>query len=258
MTLIEHMLSPLAICLIVFAVVFGGTFVGAYLRKLLPKQHLEGDSKDVVRLGAGLLATIAGLVLGFLIASANSSYDAQSDQVRRLTADIILLDTLLQQYGSEARPARESLRRAINPLIERMWQTTGSGSAPQAPFEATGVAEVAYAEILTLSPSTELQRALKTRATDVSGDIAQTRLLLFAERGSSLPTPFLVVLVCWLAIIFASFSLFSRLNPTLVTSLLVFALSASGAIFLILELSQPFSGLIQISSEPLANALAPL
>jgi hypothetical protein len=70
--------------------------------------------------------------------------------------------------------------------------------------------------------------------------------------------PFLAVLVFWLAIIFASFSLFTRLNSTLVTALVVFALSASAALFLILEMSQPFVGLMQIPSAPLRNALSPL
>ena len=62
----------------------------------------------------------------------------------------------------------------------------------------------------------------------------------------------------WLAIIFLSFSLFSRLNPTVIAALFVFAVSSSGAIFLILELSQPFTGLMQISSAPLRNALPPI
>jgi hypothetical protein len=93
---------------------------------------------------------------------------------------------------------------------------------------------------------------LKERAVAVSSDLAQTRLLLFEQGGDSITVPFLTVLVFWLAFIFASFSLFSRLNPTLMAILFVFALSASGAIFLILELSQPFAGLLRISSPRLA------
>jgi hypothetical protein len=92
----------------------------------------------------------------------------------------------------------------------------------------------------------------------VSSDLAQTRLALFVQASSSIPVPFLVILVFWLTIICASFSLFSRLNLTLVAALFVFALSAGGAIFLVLELSQPFAGLMQISSAPLRHALAPL
>jgi len=89
-------------------------------------------------------------------------------------------------------------------------------------------------------------------------DVAQTRLLLFAQTTNSIPMPFLVVLIFWLTIIFASFSLFAKPNAIIIGSLLVFALSAAGAIYLVLELGQPFVGLMQISSAPLRNALAPL
>src|SRR5262249_2652598 len=251
-------MSSLAISLIVCAVVFGGAFVGAFLRSRLPHHHLAEGAKDVVRLGTGLIATISALVLGLLIGSASTSFQTQSGQVTHVTANLILLDQLLVQYGPDARPVRERLRRAVEPLIERIWSENRSSAGMQSSFAASSEAETAFAEILALPAQTETQRTLKARAIDVTNDLARTRLLLF-ERGSDpIPTPFLAVLVFWLAMIFASFSLFSRLNSTLIVMLFVFALSASGAIFLILELSQPFAGLMQISSEPLRRALAPL
>jgi len=250
--------SPLAVSMTVCAVIFGGALFGVLLRNLLPDHHLADDAKDVVRLGTGLIATIAALVLGLLIASANTSFQTQSGQVTRVTANLILLDRLLAQYGPETRPVRERLRRAVEPLIERIWRENRSAAAMQSPFAANSEAETAFAEVFALPAQTEAQRAFKARAVEVTNDIGRTRLLLFEQGGDSLPTPFLTVLVFWLAMIFASFSLFSRLNATLIGALLVFALSASGAIFLILELSQPFDGLMQISSEPLRRALAPL
>src|SRR5262249_5889825 len=102
---------------IAFAVILGGGFAGTLLRKALPDHHLTNDTRDIIRLGAGLIGTIAALVLGLLIASARSSYDTQSGQVQRLTSDVILLDQLLNQYGPEARPIRagfENLHRAIS------------------------------------------------------------------------------------------------------------------------------------------------
>src|SRR5437899_11743034 len=89
-------------------------------------------------------------------------------------------------------------------------------------------------------------------------DVAQTRLLLFAQMGNSIPMPFLVVLIFWLTIIFASFSLFAQSNAIVIGSLFIFALSAAGAIYLVLELGQPFAGLMQISSAPLRNDHVPL
>jgi hypothetical protein len=82
--------------------------------------------------------------------------------------------------------------------------------------------------------------------------------LLFVESENLIPTPFLAILAFWLVIIFASFSLFSPLNVTALTSLSLFALSAAGAIFLILELSRPFTVLLRLSSALLRNALGTL
>jgi hypothetical protein len=76
------------------------------LRRALPKHHLNKDSQDVVRLGVGLIATMAALVLGLLITAAKSSFDTQGTQINQITADIVLLDSLLARYGPEARPIR--------------------------------------------------------------------------------------------------------------------------------------------------------
>jgi hypothetical protein len=214
--------------------------------------------KDVVRLGTGLIGTIAALVLGLLIASAKSSYDTQSTQVKQMTANIVLLDRFLEQYGPETGAVRNLLRRGVTVLADRMWRENSSDLAEAAPFEASAASETFYAKIEELSPQNDAQRSLQARAIQISTDIAQTRLQLFAQMRNSIPMPFLVVLIFWLTIIFASFSLFAQPNAIVIGSLLIFALSAAGAIYLVLELGQPFEGLMQISSAPLRNALTPL
>ena len=251
-------MSSTTVFLIAFAFIFGGALIGVGLRKALSEHHLAEDTKDVVRLGTGLIGTIAALVLGLLIGSASSSYQAQSGNVHRMTADIILLDTLLAQYGSEAQPARELMRNAVGLMVERVWRENSSASAAQAPFHVTAAGEEAFAKIQQLAPQSESQRLLKSRAVELSIDVAQTRLLLLEQAGSSIPAPFLAILIFWLSMIFASFGLFSRLNAVAAAALFVFALSASAALFLIVELGEPFSGLMQISSTSLRNALAPL
>jgi hypothetical protein len=250
--------GPLSTSLIVFACVLGGTFIGMFLRNRLPEHHLSGATKDVVRLGTGLIGTIAALVLGLLIASANSTFETQSTQVQQLTADIVLLDRTLAQYGPETASARNLLRRAVGPMADRIWRENGSDPKKAEPFEANAGSLTLYDDILKLSPRDESQRSLQARAADTVQNLGKTRLLLFAEAGAGIPMPFLVVLVSWLVIIFASFSLFADNNATVIVALGIFALSASAAIFLILELSQPFTGLMMISSEPLRSALAPL
>src|SRR5271154_5905646 len=118
-------MNDLSISLLVFAVIFGGALLGVVLRPLLSESHLQPDSKDVVKMATGLIGTLAALVLGLLIASAKTSFDQKTNQVRQLTATVILLDDLLAQYGPEAIPVRPRLRQSIEPLANGIWHEGG-------------------------------------------------------------------------------------------------------------------------------------
>ena len=251
-------MSPILMSVIVFACVLGGAFLGMFLRNTLPEHHLSDATKDVVKLGTGLIGTITGLVLGLLIASANSTYETESSQVQQITVNIVVLDQILAQYGAEAVSARNLMRSAVAAMVDRIWRENSLPSGESAPFEAGAAGLSLFDEILKLTPHNDRQRSLQARAISTLQEVAKTRLLLFTEAGASIPMPFLVVLIFWLAIIFASFSLFANNNATTIVALCIFAFSASAAIFLILELGEPFTGLMRISSEPLRNALAPL
>lgn len=249
-------MNSLILSAIIFVVVLGGILLGALLRRKLPHHHLNKDAQDVVRLGVGLIGTIAALVLGLMIASAKSSFDTQSGQVKQITADVILIDNLLAEYGPAALPIRQHLRDVIAGFAARLWHEKQANTARR--FESNAAVERVYIEIQALAPQTDVQKSLQARAVQAATDVAQTRLLLFTESDKAIPPPFIAVLVIWLVIIFASFSLFAELNVTTFGFLALFALSASCAIYLILELSQPFTGLMEIPSAPLRDALAPL
>jgi hypothetical protein len=246
-------MSALVVSAVILLSTLGGIFLGTLLRRALPRHHLDEHVKDVVRLGVGLIATIAALVLGLLIAAAKGSFDTQTSHLRQITANLILLDNILAQYGPEARPVREQIRSTVGPFADRLWREKQAGQS--GPFETDGTAEQVHLKIQKLSPHDDVQRLLHSRAVQVSNDLAQVRFLLFVESENLIPIPFLAILAFWLMIIFTGFSLFSPLNVTVVTCLFLFALSAACAIFLILELSRPFTGLMSISSVPLRNAL---
>lgn len=250
-------MSALTISLIICGLLVGGALTGALLRRVLPDHHLDAHAKDIVRLGCALIATISGLVLGLLINSAKTTYDAQRDEIRQLATSITLLDHMLELYGSEARPARQLMRDAVPTLVDRIW-TDVPAKAAEGPFTASTVGRAAFHAIQTLTPGTEIQRQYHRQALLAANQILQARLILFEQSTARMPFIFLVVLVFWLCILFASFSLFSPLNPTGFGALVLIALSASGAVFLILEMYQPFTGLMQIDSTPLRLALAPL
>jgi hypothetical protein len=251
-------MAPIGISLLAFALALVGVLLGSVMQRMLPEGHLSSDSKEVVKLSMGVVATLAALVLGLLVASAKSTYDARESEINQITAYVILLDNLLAKYGDEAQAARTTLRRAIPPVVDRIWREGQSGGLQGAPFKAAPEGEAFYQQVQDLQPTKELQRGLQTRIVQVTNDLMQARFLLFSHLGSSIPVPFLAVLLLWLIILFAGFSLMAPANATTLVSLVICALSVSGAIFLILELDEPFAGMMMIPSEPLRSALPAL
>ncbi len=249
-------MSTIAISAIVFACVFGGALLGMFLRALLPQHHLTTDSKDVVKLAMGLVATMSALVLGLLVASAKGSYDAQSTELTQMSANVVLLDRLLAHYGPETSQAREMLRATSDRILHEQWSNERPGNSHLA--EPSLNAELLLDKIQDLSPKDDRQRVLQSQALNLVLNLGQTRWLQYAQESATISMPLLVVLVFWLTAIFISFGLFAPTNGTVFSGLLVAALSVSGAILLILELYTPYSGIIQISNAPLRDALSQL
>jgi hypothetical protein len=249
-------MSSLVVSSIIFACVFGSALLGMVFRRLLPEHHLSAESKDVVKLGTGLIGTMAALVLGLMVGSAKSAYDGQKNNLVQMSVKLVLLDRALAHYGPDAKLPRDTLKTAVGRMLAQIWPDDRSQAAVLDPTAAK--VEDLYDQIQALTPKTDAQRSLQTSALSVTVDLGHLRWLLFQQSGSAISTPLLVVLVFWLSVIFASFGLMAPGNATTIVTLILCALSVSGALFLILELDRPFDGLIQMSSEPLRNALARL
>ena len=239
--------------LIVFGCLIGAVLVGRILRRILPESHLSADSRDVVKLAMGLVATMSALVLGLLVSSAKGSYDTERSEVIQMAAKVTLLGRVLAAYGPEADGVRAQLRETMEEGIRQMWPEEMRRAARLAPN--TQAANATYGAIQALSPHNDMQAALKAQAASLAVDVAQVRSLLVAQSVPSISKPMLIILVLWLVIIFLGFSVLAPPNTTTMLALMVSALAVSGAIFLILELDEPFGGVIGISSEPMLNAL---
>lgn len=250
-------MSALTISLIALACIFGGTLLGMVFRRVLPDHHLSEDTQDTVKLGIGMIATLTALVLGLLIASAKGTFDTMTNELRQTGSKIILLDRVMAQYGPETQEARDLLRHGVSSVLYRIWPDDKHKVEIQKAAQSDNDIERVQEKIQQLSPRNDSQQWLKSRALSVSADIAESRWVLLGQVGqSSLPWPFLVVLVCWLTIIFCSFGLFSPWNGTVVSVMFICSFSVVVALFLILELDQPYEGLIKISSSPLLKVLA--
>ena len=241
-------MSPLLVGAAVFVCVYGGALVGFALR--IPERHRDSDSRDVLKAGTGLIATMTALVLGLLVASAKESYDDQRSELIQATADIAVLDRVLAGYGPEAAGIRSRLRSLVEGSFSRLWR---HGSEP-----LSAEAEALYDELDRLPAVTDLQRSGKAAAEQLAMSIARTRWLMHAQSGSAISTPLLVVVVSWLTILFVSFGAYAQSNATVRLALLVCAFSVAAAVFLILELDSPFEGIIRISDAPLRDVASRL
>ena len=248
-------MSAIEIASTIFVITFSAGALGWALHRVVPEHHLDTASREVVKLVMGLIATMAALVLSLLVASGNSSYETQQTEVQSLSTNIILLDRVLSFYGPEANEPRALLRQGVAEIHDRIWASSGPQSGNLNPRETKTVANAFIASIGKLSPKTDSQTALKAQALQVSESLGQVRLLMYEQSASSLSWPFLTVLVFWIVVLFVGFGLYARFNVTILAVLTIGALSVASAIFLILELHQPYYGIMRISDTPVREAL---
>ena len=200
----------------------------------------------------GLVGTTLALVLGLLIASGKGYFDTQSSEVTQVAADAVLLDRILRHYGPETKEIRALLRGSVAHMVDVTWARDGSDNTQ---FSTSTTSEDLVDKIQGLSPQNDNQRFLQSQALTTAIKLGQTRSLMLAQQAATVPTRLLAILVLWLVLLFMSFGLFVRGNVTVVVSLFASALAVCSAIFLILEMYQPYGGLIQVSSAPLRAAL---
>src|SRR5262245_52391747 len=228
--------------------------LGRTLNHFMPQHYLTAETKDSMKLAVGWVATMSALILGLLVNSAKTNYDAQRNTVIQLSAKVSLLDRGLALYGPETSEARGSLRAATEDLVSNLWPENSEVKPLLSP-EAQAGASI-YIGVSTLSPRDDTQRMLKTQCLTLVTQIGELRALMVAQAVTYISRPLLVILVAWLVVVFLTFSVIAPRSVTALTILIVSALSISGAIFLILELDRPFSGLIRIPNEPLLRALS--
>ena len=245
-------MSSIVISIGVLALAFGGALLGAILATRLPKHHLSDDNKEVVKLAMALVGTLTGITLGLLIGSAKTYYDMQSSELTQLSANVALLGNILRGYGPEANQAHESLRLAVERVLEENWPN--DRAANRKPSTKSVHIEEVYEQIRALAPKDEDHQMLKSEAMGQLRNVAQLRWLIIEQTSATILKPMLIVMVLWITTIFFSWGLFSRPNPISLTTFFVVAFCVSGAIFLILELYTPYEGVLHLSSAPLRIA----
>lgn len=251
----ETAVSDVLVALLVFALVFGGALFGMFLGWALPHRHLSHENRDVVRIVMAMLATLSAVVLGLLTGAAITSRAEKESELRAAGVQFIMLDRALAAYGPETADTRALLKTTLAQRIDQIWpEESGGGVALAALSSGPGV-DLVRRDLFKLSPTTDEQRWLQAHALDMTNAIAVSRWTTVQQIGSRFPWGVFIVVVVWLAIIFASFGLFAPRNASVTAALLVASLAIAGAIFMILEMDQPYSGWVRIPSTGLRIAL---
>jgi hypothetical protein len=238
----------------VAAITFAASVVGMFLQWTVPADVLTA-SKSSVGAMVGLVTLLLALVLGLLVFTAFSVYTTQQTEAQSLGPVVIELDVLLEQYGADVAGARTGLRDALGRARRRFFGDVKRGPQAHTFEETRATMHWMNTYFDRLDPPTERHRQLLTSARDLAKKFAETNMLMARQLTNPFPPYVLAVVVCWAAALFLGNGLAAPPNAITVLAHLAGAIAIGSAIFLILELSQPYTGLIRLSSAGLDRML---
>jgi hypothetical protein len=248
-------MDSLEIAILVAALAFAAGLLGLKLQGLLPDQHTTDRSRDMIAAITALLGLLLALVLGTLIGSSYGFYSTQKSELETLDAQALQFDSALADYGPEAKPGRDGLRKAMQEGYDTFWGKHQFDPNAQSVAAAMASLKKMNLFLVSLKPTTDAQRQLLTIASTNAAAIEQTRLLMSLQLAAPISWPLIIVVVSWAFLLFCGHGLLSRANGTVVATLALGAFAVSSAIFLILELNQPYTGLFRISPAVLEQTL---
>jgi hypothetical protein len=251
--------SPDLFALFVAVVVFVSGLAGLAYHAWQPANEEPSETRDLINRVTGLVATLAALVLGLLIASASTFYNNQKTSVELVSARVLALDGVLRRYGSDGNLARDQLKDLITSSYERVWGSSQRVLAAPTVQQASERMDRLFLNLNALREAApEARRYLLAKAGDLATSINDQRLQMSLQLNNSLSWPFMTVLVSWACLLFLGFGMLAKLNRTNVFGLAVGAISVASAIFLIVELNTPYSGLLTLSPEPILETMGAL
>ena len=233
--------------------------LGFICQKLIPEHHFSSESKDAAKLGAGLVATLAALILGLLISSTKGTLDQCTTLINEVATNYIHLDRLLSDYGTDTAPIRSELRSALEVKLQEIWpeESTNPDCTPKSDGTKSRFEQIG-GDIATLKPAGPLQARLQTNALALEDDLLHERWMIEVVGEGGVPPLLLLIPVIWITFLTFLYALFAPRNLTVIVVLFFCSVSIAGAIYLIDEMSGPLDGSIKVSSAPLRLALEQL
>jgi Protein of unknown function (DUF4239) len=244
--------------LITFAVViltFGSGLLGLFLQTRLPKTHLSGGSKDMILAVIGLLTLLLALVLGTLVGNTYAFFAMQKSELETMASRALLVDQALAQYGSEAKPARDLMKQALTQSYDLFWRGADADPNQLKVEVALDRWGLVASTLGALDPKTPAQKDAVGAAKTNLALMEETRLLMSLQLSSPVAWSLVTSVILWSMFLFCGFGVLSGTNPTTIIALAFGSISVASAMFLILDLTQPYSGLFRVSPAAIQQTL---
>jgi hypothetical protein len=253
---------------LVLFTLLGSSVLGLVINPLLSERHRSREVTDFVQLVIAMLVTFAGLVLGLLTSSVKASFDQVGNDLTGLSIELIQLDECLREWGKEAAPIRKILRTYTATAIATTWTDEPRPPGSYYPTEVTTIHGTPLESEVTddmlirvelgirgLEPHDPMQSRLETTCIAQYERLMQRHWRLIEETSGSMSTPFLIVLIFWLAVVFSAFGLNAPHNLLSYVTIALAGVSIASVIFVILDMDKPFGGIFAVSSQPMRHAL---
>jgi hypothetical protein len=251
-------LSAILISLAVGFLTFGAGMLGLFLQKHLPQQHMSGGSRDMILAVIGLVTLLLALVLGTLVGNIYAFFATQKSELETFASRALLFDQALSDFGPEAKPARDALKKGLTESYQLFWR--GADVDPSrlkvdVPLNRFGPM---FGLLKSLNAATDAQKEALAAAKLNLGLMEQTRLLMSLQLASPIAWSLVIIVIGWAAFLFCGFGVLSGTNPTTIVVLVLGAISVASAMYLILDLSRPYSGQFRVSPAALEQTLEAL
>jgi hypothetical protein len=242
------------VVLISFCILFGGGVLGLAIGQMLPKDHLGEETLAMVRSAMGTLSILSALVLGFLINSAKTKFEAVSVQIEQFASDLTILDRELRHFGSDASDTRDLLRGYTAAKIAAIWPAKPNRPTFDDPTSLR-LMDQFQAKLRGLTPKTEEERLSLADANVAADDVVKITWRQIALGANTFSHPFLLIVQIWLGILFFSWGLFAPRNAIVIGAMFLCAATIAITVMITEDFDRPFEGIVTVSPKPIEDAL---